>query len=110
MLDTCQCKTAIPKRWKTGKGCHLIALVFGLKQGSGPQHREAQHTWSTAVLLSLGLRSETREAERARMCRVEGQGERRNAEKAPENLHRSPIESRMELHEAGEKQLLWKDK
>ena len=83
---------------------------FWSEAGSGPQHREAQPTWSTAVLLSLGLRSETREAERARMYREEGQGERRNAEKAPENLHRSPIESRMELHEAGEKQLLQKDK
>lgn len=39
--------SAIPERWEKSKACHLIALGFGLKPGSGLRYSQAGF-WTTA--------------------------------------------------------------
>ena len=110
MLDKSQHKIVIPERWKTGKVCHdcsgfqLEVVFWTTAQGTGACTEHSHLAELESLRSSPG---------RKRELEFAGQRTREKKEKCIEsfrNLHRSLFESRMELHEAGEKQLLRKER
>lgn len=102
MLGKSQCKVVIPKRWKTSKVHRMSSVVFSQKPCSGPQHRQRACTEHSRLAELKRLRSEPVEAKRVGICRVENQRGRQMKE-PPRNLHKSPLESKLELHDTGGK-------
>lgn len=66
------------------------------------QHRQWACTEHSRLAELKRLRSEPVEAERVRICRAENQRGGKMKEH-PRNLHKNPLESKLELHETGGK-------
>lgn len=108
MLDMSQRKMVIPETWKMSKEHHASPLVFSQKLCPPLQHGKQEPTPSTATLLSRGDRDQSQE--RLRELEFAGQRTREKGQwESSRNLHRSPLEARMELYETRGKWSSWKE-